>query len=280
MERLVGGDVKDAVSGSEGFPRCRYASLREGAFAGALRAAGFSCRRIRTRVVAFKRERGWLASREVVARQLRDMPKSVGIFCANDTWGREIIWMAWQSGLRVPDDVSVVGVDNDEFICKSCQPPLSSIDIGAPRIGYEAAGLLHRMIEGQSPPKQPLLLPPVRVVTRQSSDVLAVQDADVAEVLRFLRDHIHQPVRVKDVLAAVPVSRRALEGKFAALLGRTPAAEIVRLRVERAQRLLAETDLPMSEVARQCGFVGAPIFSVVFRRETGYTPSAYRRGLG
>ena len=120
----------------------------------------------------------------------------------------------------MPEDVAVVGVDNDDLLCELARPSLSSVVVPAERVGYEAAALLDRLLSGARRPRHPILIPPADVVTRQSSDVVAIDDADVAAAMRFLRDHAHMPLRVADVLKHVPVSRRALERRFQALFQR------------------------------------------------------------
>jgi LacI family transcriptional regulator len=137
--------------------------------------------------------------------------------------------------------------------------------------------MLDRILAGAKPPGQSLLLPPLGVVTRQSSDLLAIADPDVTAAVRFIREHGHTPVRVTDVLRVVSVGRRTLERRFRAVLRRGLWEEIRRVRMEHAKRLLAETDRPMSAVADGSGFPNAKELSAVFRQETGLTPTAYRR---
>ena len=153
----------------------------------------------------------------------------------------------------------------------------STAPIPAERIGYEAAALLDRLLAGARPPQQPLLLPPTRLVTRQSSDVVALDDADVAAALRIMRAHAHLPLCVADVLREVPVSRRALERRFRRALHRGLGDEIRRVHVERAKDLLASTELPVANVAERSGFSSSSHLCVVFRRDTGQTPTEFRR---
>jgi len=176
----------------------------------------------------------------------------------------------------VPEDVAVVGVDNDDLLCELARPSLSSVIVPAERVGYEAAALLDRLLAGNKPPRDPLLIPPPGVVSRKSSDVLAIDDPVVAQAVRFLRDSAHLPLRVSDVLRAVPVSRRALERRFQAVLGRGLAKEIRRLHVNQAKQLLANSELPMQTIAERCGFSSQYHFSRTFRKAVGTTPTAYR----
>jgi LacI family transcriptional regulator, galactose operon repressor len=177
----------------------------------------------------------------------------------------------------MPEQVALAGVDNDDLFCELARPPLSSVAIPAERIGYEAAALLDRLLAGARPPRQPLLLPPVRLVARQSSDVVALDDPNVAAALRVIRTNAHVALRVADIVRKVPISRRALERRFRQALHRGLGDEIRRVHVDRAKDLLAATDLPVAMVAERSGFCGSGHLCVVFRQDTGQTPTAYRR---
>jgi LacI family transcriptional regulator len=211
-----------------------------------------------------------------VQRWVQDLPKPVGIFASNDIWGVQLAEVCRQTGLRVPDDVAIVGVDNDDLLCDLARPSLSSVALPTERIGYEAAALLDRILGRGKPLRRSRFLPPIGVVVRQSSDVLAVGDLEVAAAVRFIRERSHVPIGVKDVLRAVSISRRSLERRFQAALDRTVWEEIRRVHLERAKTLLAGTGMPMSAVAEQAGFSDPRQLSVVFRQVTGFTPTAYR----
>jgi LacI family transcriptional regulator len=216
---------------------------------------------------------------KALQRWVRSLPKPAGIFAPNDLWGVQLTEVCRQAELRVPEDVAIVGVDNDDLLCELARPSLSSVALPVERIGYEAAALLERLLAKEAPPRQPLLLPPLGVAIRQSSNVLALSDPDVVAALRFIREHAHTPLRVKDVLREVPVSRRSLERRFRKILNRGLWEEIRRAHMERAKHLLAATEFSMAEVAKQAGFSGAEQLSVVFRQELGLPPSAYRRQI-
>jgi len=214
---------------------------------------------------------------ETAVAWLGELPTPVAVFCTVDAiayWTSEACRVA---GLRVPEDVALLGVDNDELYCEMAFPPLSSIQAAAEQVGVEAAALLDRMIAGEPPPDAPVLLPPVGVVTRQSTDIVAIDDPDVAAVLRFIREHTGEAVGVEDALAETRVSRRLIEQRFKAALGRTPLQEIHRVRIERAKHLLASTDRTVAEVAADCGFGSMKRLEVNFRRLVGEPPSAYRK---
>jgi LacI family transcriptional regulator len=177
----------------------------------------------------------------------------------------------------VPDEVAVVGVDDDELICELSNPPLSSIAPDTYRTGYEAAALLDRMMSGEHVKAAPHLLPPLGVSPRASSDVLAIEDEEVSSAVRFIREHACEGIDVNDVMAQVPLSRRVLESRFKKLLGRSPHEEIDRVQMTRARELLRSTDLSLVQVAEKVGFPHAEYLSVVFKKRVGQTPREYRR---
>jgi len=207
---------------------------------------------------------------------LKGLPKPVGIMTCNDDCGREVLDAALLVGLGVPDDVAVIGVDNDQVLCDLCNPPLTSVIPNARRAGYEAAALLHRMMAGESPPPQTILIEPVGVVTRQSTDVVAVSDRQVAAAVRFIREHACEGITVEQVLKAVPMSRTLLERRFKKLLGYTPHDHILRVKIERVKTLLTSTDLSMVQIAERTGFEHVEYLSVSFKRASGESPSNYR----
>lgn len=220
----------------------------------------------------------WAQDRSVL-RWVNGLPRPIGIFAPNDLWGVQLTEICLQTGLQVPEDVAVLGVDNDDLLCEFARPSLSSIALPTQRIGYAAAEALDRLLKGGRAPSQPLLLPPLGMIARRSTEILAVDDADVAAALRFIREQAHRPLRVTDLLRAVPVSRRLLERRFRKVLGRTILEEIRRVHIERARLLLTQTDLPLSAVAERAGFTDAKRFSTVFRQVVGLTPRAYRHQL-
>jgi LacI family transcriptional regulator len=157
---------------------------------------------------------------------------------------------------------------------------MTSVIPNTHRTGYEAAALLDRMMGGRTVKPVAHLIAPLGVAARQSTDVLAVEDRSVAQAVQFIRDHACEGINVSDVLGAVPLSRRVLEQRFQRLLGRTPREEILQVRLARVRQLLAETDLPLYLIAERTGFEHVEYLSVVFKRETGRTPSEFRRGAG
>lgn len=170
----------------------------------------------------------------------------------------------------------MVGVDDDDLLCELSRPSLSSVRLLAERIGYEAARMLDEWLSGRRPANRALVLPPVGVMVRQSSSLQAVPDADVAAAVRFIHDHAHEPLQVNDVLRTVAMARRALERRFRKWLQRSILDEIRRAHVERAQRLLISTDLPISQIAIQSGLQSSRYLSVAFRQVNGLTPTTSR----
>ncbi|PTY01620.1 XylR family transcriptional regulator [Verrucomicrobia bacterium LW23] len=216
---------------------------------------------------------------------LRALEKPAGVFAGYDVLGRAVLEACRAAGLAVPEDVAVLGMDDDELLCELSTPPLSSIIPDSRRTGYEAASLLEAMMRGECASGAPdaaggRLIAPLGVHARQSTDVLAVEDPAIARALRFIRKHAcdaDAPINVGDVLRVVPLSRRVLEKRFSKALGRTPHEEILHTRLARAQRLLRETKLSLEEVAAASGFTYPEYLSVAFKRTLGTTPSAYRR---
>ncbi|ADG68623.1 helix-turn-helix- domain containing protein AraC type [Planctopirus limnophila DSM 3776] len=208
---------------------------------------------------------------------LRLLPKPVGVMGCYDSTARQVLDACRDLGLSVPDDVAVIGVDNDELLCELADPPLTSIAPNAVRAGAVAAQFLDEQMQGVNLKEDCLRVPPLGVITRQSTDVLALDDRDVALALRFIREHAFEGIHVNDVLKIVPLSRRVLEQRFERRLGRTPHAEILRLKLERARQLMVETDLSLSTIAHRSGFAHDEYFSVAFKRAMGVAPSVWRR---
>lgn len=219
----------------------------------------------------------WEADQDRIADWLGGLPKPCGVMTCHDDRGRQLLDAALRCGVDVPDEVAVVSVDNDEHLCALSNPPLSSIDVNPARIGFEAAALLARMMAGESPPAEARELGPLGLVTRQSSDMIAVGDAAVSAAVRFIREHACEGTSVAQVLRHLDISRSTLEKRFKQLLGRTPKAEILRVQLERAKQLLTETGLPLWIVAQRSGFGSVQYFIDAFGRKAGITPGAYRQ---
>lgn len=211
-----------------------------------------------------------------LAAWVRSLKKPAAVLGVSDVRAWRLSEVCRTVGVRIPDEVAIVGIGNDDVMCDLARPRLTSVDLGQERVGYEAARALDRMFTGQDVPREAILVPPKGVVCRQSSDWFAVEDPELVAALRFIRDNAGVAIGVEDVLGQVNLSRRTLERRFRRVVGRTIAGEIRRAHTRLARRLLVETDLPMPEVARRAGFDYPQRLSTVFRAEMGTTPTAYR----
>jgi LacI family transcriptional regulator, galactose operon repressor len=219
----------------------------------------------------------WEKQQDRIAAWLIGLPKPVGVMTCHDDRGHEVLDACRRAGLESPDEVAVIGIDNDPNLCNLCSPPMTSIDVNPGRIGYEAAAVLMRAMKGGGIPKEPVLLgPPRGVAARQSTDMLSVEDPEVASAIRYIREHAVDDLRVSEVLARASRSPSTLERRIKKILGRTIKAEITRIRLARAKLLLCETELPVAKIAHRVGYVEPKYFCDVFRRKEGITASAYR----
>jgi len=262
-----------AFCGYRGF---RYSEERKAAFRRAAEEAGHAVQVYRP-LSRGDRQSRQAAERRSIQAWLESLPRPVGIFAANDARAATVAYACHDLGLRIPHDVAIVGVDNDDLVCDFTNPPLSSVEPDARRVGYEGAAMLLRLLEGRAAPETPLLIEPRGVVKRESTDTFAAADPVVAEAFRFLRQHACDGINVQDVLRAVPVARRTLEKTSRRLLGHSPLEEIRRLQLDRAKELLATTNLSMAEIAEASGFTDAKYLSEVFQKRCGMPPTKYRR---
>lgn len=207
---------------------------------------------------------------------IHSLPKPVAVFACNDIRGRQVLRACLEAELSVPDEVAVLGVDDDEVICELSIPPLSSVEPDAERLGYEAAAMLETLLEGHDPPTGPVTIPPRGIRARLSSETSAIDDPTVAQAMRLIREDACRPLQVSDLARDLGVSRSTLERRFRDLLGRSPAAQIERQRMQRAQVLLHETDHKVSRVASATGYQSAAQFITAFKRSFGVTPGAFR----
>jgi LacI family transcriptional regulator len=208
---------------------------------------------------------------------LRSLPRPAGVFAPGMEFANRLLDLCRSIGRAVPEDIAVLVAVDDPTVCNVATPPLTSVDMNGTVIGYEAAALLDRMMAGEEPPKHTLWMPPSRVVVRQSSDILALDDPDVAQAVRFIRQHACQGIGVPQVSDATGLSRRMLERKFRQHLNCTPKQEIMRVKIDRARSLLGETNLSIEQIVRRSGFRGYQYFASIFSREAGCTPRAYRK---
>jgi LacI family transcriptional regulator len=207
------------------------------------------------------------------------LPKPIGVFADNDERALMVSEACFASNIDVPGQVAILGVDNDPYLGSLGYPPLSSIATPARRVGYEAAALLEKIINGGKPPSQPIVLPPIRVVSRRSTDMLAIADPYVADAVRLIRERACDGLTIPELVAQTPVGRRTLEKLFQTYLGRSPLEEIRRVRLSHAQQLLATTDMPIDSVAQRSGFGSASWLATTFSQVLGSSPREYRKQI-
>ena len=222
-------------------------------------------------------QRTWGKEQPHIINWLQGLPKPIGVMTCNDDRGELVIEACKMAGLDVPDEVVVVGVDNDTLICDLCSPPLSSVAENLERVGYEAAEMLDRMIQGQEKGKPTLYIHPTHVVARQSTDVLATEDVEVATALRFIRRSRQANIGVQEVVEQTKLSRRALEQRFRHVLGHSIHEEIQRSRIALLTRMLFETSKSVTDIAETLGFRDAAHVSRLFRKAKGISPTMYRQ---
>ncbi len=252
------------------------AAERTAGFSGALEEAGFA-----PEMMVWEHREGhgadtWSARRRWLIGRLASIPRPLAVFAYNDALAANMIDACIEGGIRVPEEVAVLGVDNDDLVCECLSVPLSSVCHDLETIGYEGAALLDRLIDGQRPPAEPVRVPPRGVVTRKSTDIIAVEHLETAKALRFIWENYHRPIGVMDVVAATSMSRRGLEKAFHTYISRSIHRELCRVRFEKVEQFLAESDLTVTEIAARTGFTRPQYLCNVFKRTTGTTPNQYR----
>lgn len=220
-----------------------------------------------------------LKAHQWLTRTIAELPKPLGIAVTADDVAPRLLQACEDAGVSVPEEVGILGCDNDPMVCDHTPVPLSSVDNDWERIGYEAARLLDQLMDGGKVPENPILIPPRGVVTRLSTNILAVPDPQIARALRFIWEHFPEPIGTPEVAAAAGLNRRTLERGFRLHLGRSVGEEIMRVRIEHAKKLLTETQQKAHQIAELAGFSGMVPFSKAFLRVTGERPSAFRRKI-
>jgi LacI family transcriptional regulator len=222
------------------------------------------------------RTRQWEYEQKDMARWISHLPKPIGVLVCNDDRGREVLQACMLAGVRVPEDVAVLGVDNDTVFCELAQPPLSSIELNAEGAGFRAAELLDAMMDGQRISHQEIEVEAVSVVGRRSTEAVAVEDPLLSKALRFIHENRGAPIAVADVIGHVGISRRGLENRFRDSLKRSILDEIQNVRLDESKRLLRDSSLSITYVALSAGFTTTTYFSEFFRLRVGMTPRQYR----
>lgn len=214
---------------------------------------------------------------EVPGEWVASLPRPCAILACNDRYAWYVIDACRENGIKVPEEMIVLGVDNDPLLDEMCRPTISSVDLAAEQIGFEAARMMDQLLTNQPLAKSLIEIPPGEIITRNSTDSLSIDDELVAEAAGYIRQHAAEPIRVQDVLRELAIGRRNLERRFKKVLGRSLLDEIHQAHLERAKRLLRETNLDMPHVAEQSGFTSHVRFSTLFRDRLNSTPTAYRR---
>ena len=228
----------------------------------------------------YKEEEGFLGDTDnpgPMDRWLVELPKPVGLFAGMDAGASRTRMRCRHMGLDVPGQVAILGVDDDELICEESHPPLSSIALACDVIGYEAARILDDVMSGKPPPSKPILIPPKSVHVRQSTDVVAIDDPQVAHAVKFIRENACRNITLDNILDQTSISQSQLIRKFQQFLKRTPFQEVRRVRIERAKTLLTETDKTIEEIGITCGFNDGFHLSKEFKKATNLPPGAYRK---
>lgn len=242
-------------------------------FVQAVHEAGFECP-----VFQSKRKNWDLHQRDLV-EWLKELPKPAGVFAVNDQLGFWVLDAARRAGIAVPEEVAVVGAENDKMLCETASPPLSSLRLRGNAVGYDAARMLDDWMSGKRIPQagERHFHPPGDIVVRQSSDIVAVEDPRIAAALRFIRQNATGEIDVNRVAREAALSRSVLERRMKSLIGRSPGEEIVRLRFAAVEKLLIETDLTLDAIAARCGFNHPQYMAEAFRKRSGMTPGEFRR---
>lgn len=259
-----------------GIRRENWSQYREEAFRMAVEKRGYTVQALNEPRHESAGE-SWGALQTRLARWVSKLMRPVGIMVCSDQRGSRLLETCLRIGLRVPEEVAVIGVDNDEPLCNVCHPTLTSLLPGHEQTGYEAAALLDRLMRGATPPAKPVLIPPVKIVTRLSTDSIAVEDDAVGRALCIIREHAVERMRIDEIAARVGVSRSVLQRRFRRSLGRTLNEELILQRLKVAQQLLRETKLSLPEIAERAGFEYAEYMASVFRSRLECSPAQMRR---
>ena len=253
-----------------GFDNMYWSRQRGESFCARIAEAGFQ-----TNIYKQPKSRAnrlWYREEAVLAEWLRGLPKPVGIMACNDDRGQHITEACANAKLDVPYEVAIIGVDNDDQVCDMSNPPLSSVALDVEKAGFEASELLDRMMAGEKMPPQTVIVQPNRVVMRQSTNIVAVEDKLVSQALNFIHHNAKRLIQVEDVIKNLNVSRRNLHDKFMKTLGRSVYDEIKRVRIDLISQMLIETDLSVSDIALSLGYDNTNHIARYFKQKMGISP--------
>ncbi len=252
-----------------------YVREHRDAFAAAVAERGHTCLMHDRRPAPTRRRPAPRTRRPSLEQFLTTAPRPIALFTWGTTTGIAILHACVDLGIGVPDEVAVLGGDDDRLLCEAATPPMSGVLVASEQIGYVAAQQLDGLMRGEPAPER-TLIDPIDIATRQSTEVLAIQDRTLLEAVVYIRHNAYRPMSVAEVLRHVPMSRRSLERQFQQTFGRSPWQEIRRLRMARCRQLLSQSDAPMPHVAAACGFATPEHMTTIFKREHGVTPLKYR----
>lgn len=254
-----------------------YSNQRKVGFVERLAAEGIKCSVLEV-PSGFGTPRPWRHWIEPLENWLPTLKPPVGVLATHDSRAALMADVCFRLGIRVPNDVAIIGVDNEPFTCELARVPLTSVSRNDHRAGYEAAQLLNGLMDGQAPPEDNIVIPPDGIVTRRSTDVIAITDRQILTLIRYIDEHIAEPFGVERLDKLVSFSRRSLENRFKKSLRCTPHEYIARARVRQAEEFLnAERRQTLGQIAEACGFGDTRRFRIVFQQLTGNSPAEYRR---
>lgn len=261
-----------------GYPLQTWSEQREKAFNAAIREAGYPVH-VYKPPLRSKQSLRWEKEEPLLTEWLKSLPKPIGIMACNDQRGREVLDACDLAEIPVPERLAVIGVDNDDILCELSTPPLTSVALNTEKGGYVATGILDDMMKGRLPPVKSILVEPLGIVERRSTNIIAIEDGDVAAALQYIHSNAVSSLSIDGIVRDIAISRRTLEVKFRKILGKSILDEIQRVRLERSKRLLQETEMSIPKIAFDVGFNTPSYFIQVFSKDTGMTPAKYRRVL-
>lgn len=257
-----------------------YEERGEG-FINALKKAGYECtwsRWHRSPDFAADREI-WKRKRKWLVAEMKRAPKPLAVFAANDQQALDVLESCESIGIAIPEQVAIVGAENYLLAPDAMHIPVSSVDTNLETLGYRGAELLDQLMSGKPSPEDPIRIPAKGMVVRRSSDFLAIKHKNVAKSLRYMWEHSHEPICVKDLVAVAAMSRRGMHKAFLEHIGRTPGQELQRVRIEHAKKLLAESSGKIETLAKMCGYQSINSFCIAFKRTTGMSAKRYRETI-
>lgn len=262
-----------------GFSKEAWSARREQAFTTFIERQDYPCQ-VYNSAWQGGAAREWETEQQQISQWLGEIEPPFAVMACNDVRGQHVIDACSKLNLSVPEQVAILGVDNDDLLCRVCSPPLSSVIPNASAVGFRAAEMLGQLIKGKAAANETQLIEPLGVATRQSTDVVAIENREVAFALQYIRENACRGISVEEVVRNSDVSRSTLERQVRKYLGRTPQEEIRHVQIKRAQELMLTTDLPAEQIAIHCGFEYPEYFFTVFKRVAGITTKEFRKQAG